>query len=111
MPLTIRHFRVSVLFLLAAALLAVAGLCFYQGKAPGLLPESSWGPWRNDQLAGWSTHIRVNTWSRAAEARINMGKAEEIMLTAYGDTARGASATGDTVFTLTPDGKLTANRP
>ncbi|MFE9635804.1 hypothetical protein [Streptomyces sp. NPDC006463] len=110
MPFMSRRSRASALGFLAAALFAFTGLCFYQGKTPGLLPESSWGAWRHDEIAGWSTHVRVNTWSQAAEAQINWGKAEAIELNAYGKTARGTTTTDRTVFTLTPDGKLTAKR-
>ncbi|MFD9359495.1 hypothetical protein [Streptomyces sp. NPDC060031] len=111
MPLTSRRSRAAALGFLAAALFAFTGLCFYQGRTPGLLPESSWGGWRNEEVAGWSTHVRVNSWTHAAEARANCGKAEEIVLGAYGKTARDSSATGDTAFTLTPEGKLTVKRP
>ncbi|WP_404962581.1 hypothetical protein [Streptomyces sp. 147326] len=111
MPLTSRRSLASALGVLAAALLAFTGLCFCQGRTPGLLPESSWGAWRHEGLAGWSTHVRVNTWSHAAQARVNWGKAEEIELNAYGRAARGTTATHRTVFTLTPDGKLTAKQP
>ncbi|WP_405680596.1 hypothetical protein OG239_05645 [Streptomyces sp. NBC_00868] len=105
-----RRSRAAALGFLAAALFAFTGLCFFQGKTPGLLPEGSWGAWRSGDIAGWSTHIRVNTWSQAAEARINWGKAEAIELNAYGKTARDTTVTHRTVFTLTPDGKLTAQR-
>ncbi|WP_327411513.1 hypothetical protein [Streptomyces sp. NBC_01233] len=105
-----RRSRASALGVLAAALFAFTGLCFSQGKTPGLLPESSWGDWRDEERDGWSTHVRVSTWSRAAQARIDWGKAEGIDLNAYGRTARDISIMHRTVFTLTPDGKLTAKR-
>ncbi|MBT2408510.1 MULTISPECIES: hypothetical protein [unclassified Streptomyces] len=100
----------ALIFTLAAALLAVAALAFWQGRAPGLLPEGSWGAWRNQEVSNWSTHVRVNTWVHAAEARVHMGKAEEITLEAYGRTARGTTTMDGTTFTLTPEGKITGTR-
>ncbi|MFD5618698.1 hypothetical protein [Streptomyces yangpuensis] len=96
---------------LLVALSAAAVAAVREGRAPGLMPERSWGPWTDGSIEGWSTHVRVNTWGRAAEADIHFGKAEDIVLQAYGKTARETSMTGPTVFTLTPDGRLTASRP
>ncbi|MFE3632080.1 hypothetical protein [Streptomyces goshikiensis] len=95
---------------LAVVLLAFTGLFFHQGKTPGLYPERSWGPWRSETMDSWSTHMRINTWTHAAQARIHDGKAEDIYLNAYGETHDATSAFG-TVFTLTPEGRLTAKQP
>ncbi|OKI49183.1 hypothetical protein [Streptomyces sp. MJM1172] len=52
----------------------------------------------------------THSWTRAAQARIHHGKAEEIHLDACGETRDVTSALG-TVFTLTPEGRLTAKQP
>lgn len=110
MPL-IRRSRASLLgFAVAAALLAFTAISVYRGAAAGLLPEGSWGAWRQEEVAQWSAHIRVNHWTHAAEAELYMGKAEQISLRAYGETDRGTSVTGVVTFTLTPDGRLTGSR-
>ncbi|MFE6845382.1 hypothetical protein [Streptomyces sp. NPDC057686] len=108
----VRRPRATVLCLaVAAALLAVTAFGVYRGAASGLLPESSWGAWRHEEIDHWSAHIRVNRWSRAAEAEIHWGKAEQISLRAYGDADHDTSAmNGGVTFTLTPDGKLTGSR-
>ncbi|MFJ7780685.1 hypothetical protein [Streptomyces yangpuensis] len=93
------------------ALAAGAVVAVREGRAPGLMPERSWGPWTDGSMEGWSTHVRVNTWGHAAEADIHYGKAEHIVLQAYGKTVRETGTAGATVFTLTPDGRLTASRP
>ncbi|MFE6268600.1 hypothetical protein ACFVQ9_07375 [Streptomyces goshikiensis] len=51
-----------------------------------------------------------DSWTHAAQARIHHGKAEGIHLDACGETRDAASAFG-TVFTLTPEGRLTARQP
>lgn len=109
MPFMNRSRASALGFAVAAALLAVVAVSVYRGAAPGLLPESSWGAWRQEEVAHWSAHVRVNHWTRSAEAELYMGKAEQISLRAYGETARAASATSETVFTLTPDGQLTGS--
>ncbi|MCX4625686.1 MULTISPECIES: hypothetical protein [unclassified Streptomyces] len=107
----LRRPRAAVLgFAVAAALLAFTAFSVYRGAAPGLLPESSWGAWRQEEVANWSAHIRVNRWSHAAEAEIHWGKAEQISLRAYGDADHGTSGMMNTTFTLTPDGRLTGSR-
>ncbi|MGW3061616.1 hypothetical protein ACWC98_37725 [Streptomyces goshikiensis] len=95
---------------LAVVPLAFTGLFFHQGKTPGLYPERSWGSWRSERMGSWSTYVRINSWTHAAQARIHYGKAEEIHLDAYGET-RDATSPFGTVFTLTPDGRLTAKQP
>ncbi|MGW2988461.1 hypothetical protein [Streptomyces sp. ADI91-18] len=52
----------------------------------------------------------TNSWIHAAQARIHHGKAEGIHLDACGETRDAASAIG-IVFTLTPEGRLTARQP
>ncbi|MEV6734881.1 MULTISPECIES: hypothetical protein [unclassified Streptomyces] len=99
-----------LLFAVAASLLAFTAFSVYRGAAPGLLPESSWGAWRQEEVADWSAHIRVNRWAHAAEAEIHWGKAEQISLRAYGDEDRDTSGMERTTFTLTPDGKLTGSQ-
>lgn len=96
--------------LLAAVLLALTGVFFQQGRTPGLYPERSWGPWRAETMGAWSTHVRVNSWTHAAQSRIHYGKAEDISLDAYGRTREATSAFG-AVFTLTPEGRLTVQQP
>ncbi|MER5570323.1 hypothetical protein ABT083_29570 [Streptomyces goshikiensis] len=51
-----------------------------------------------------------DSWTHAAQARIHHGKAEEIQLNACGETRDATSAIG-TVFTLTPEARLTAKQP
>ncbi|MFE2143416.1 hypothetical protein ACFXA3_17035 [Streptomyces sp. NPDC059456] len=96
---------VCVVVLSAGAVVGVR-----EGRAPGLLPERSWGPWTDGGIEGWSTHVRVNRWGDAAEADIHFGKAEDLTLHAYGKTVSATSMMEPTVFTLTPDGRLTARR-
>ncbi|MFI7359020.1 hypothetical protein ACIBTP_34465 [Streptomyces avidinii] len=119
MPLPSRRTRTSARALRLAGTLAVAlvvlmsaGAVFAvrDGRAAGYLPERSWGPWTDAQIEGWSTHVRVNTWGDAAQADIHYGKAEDLTLNAYGKTARATTMMRSTVFTLTPDGTLTARR-
>ncbi|WP_405443837.1 hypothetical protein OG373_40025 [Streptomyces avidinii] len=99
---------------LAVALVVLLGagavVAVREGRAAGLLPERSWGPWTATRIEAWSTHVRVNTWGDAAQAEIHFGKAEDLTLHAYGKTARATGMMQPTVFTLTPDGKLTARR-
>ncbi|WP_322872040.1 hypothetical protein [Streptomyces goshikiensis] len=52
----------------------------------------------------------TNSWTHAAQARIHHGKAEGIQLDACGETRDATSAIG-TVFTLTPEARLTAKQP
>ncbi|MFJ3520708.1 hypothetical protein [Streptomyces sp. NPDC090131] len=117
MPLSSRRTRTARALRLAGALAALvvlvsAGIvvAVREGPAAGLMPERSWGPWTDGGIEGWSTHVRVNTWGDAAQADIHFGKAEDIFLRAYGKTARVTSMMQTTVFTLTPDGRLTAHR-
>lgn len=110
MPQRNRRARALVLLALAVALLAFTGLRFCQGKTPGLYPASSWGDWRSERIGGWSAYVRVNSWTHAAQASLNYGKAEGISLNAYGETVHGVTVMDRTVFTLTPDGRLTAKQ-
>ncbi|MER5776974.1 hypothetical protein ABT144_22300 [Streptomyces sp. NPDC002039] len=100
-----------VLVLVAVVVLALTGVLFHQGRTPGLYPERSWGPWKSETMGAWSTHVRTNSWVHAAQARIHYGKAEDVDLDAYGETARKTSGMFPTDFTLTPDGRLTARQP
>lgn len=107
--------RVSRLAGTLAAVIVVASsagavVAVREGRAPGLLPEGSWGPWTDGGIEGWSTHVRVNNWGDAAEADIHYGKAEDLVLQAHGKTASVTSMMEPTVFTLTPHGRLTARR-
>ncbi|MGW7104512.1 hypothetical protein [Streptomyces sp. NPDC054838] len=111
MPLTSHRSRVLAVAFLVAVLLSYTSMCFYQGKTPSLYPESSWGPWKHEQIASWSTHVRVNTWTHAAQAQMHYGKAEDISLGAYGKTVHESSVIDQNTFTLTPDGRLTAQHP
>lgn len=110
MPLNLRRVTTGGLGLLAVLTLALSAALFQQGRTPGLYPERSWGPWTHGTADVWSTHVRINRWTHASQARVNYGKAEEIYLDAYGETARGTSMTFPTDFALTRDGRLTANR-
>lgn len=110
MPLNRRRATAWAPGFLAVVALALTGLLFQQGRTPGLYPERSWGPWRSERTGVWSTHVRINSWTHAAQARIHYGKAEEIHLDAYGETARDTSGMFRTDFTLTPDGRLTARQ-
>ncbi|MFF4268249.1 hypothetical protein [Streptomyces virginiae] len=98
--------------LAALVMLMSAGIvvAVREGRASGLMPESSWGPWTDGGIEGWSTRVRINTWGEAAQADIHFGKAEDLYLRAYGKTVRVTSMMEPTVFTLTPDGRLTAHR-
>lgn len=108
MPALRRPSRVTTICLVLAAALPAAGVfAVRQGPAAGLLPESTWGARRSQEVLHWSAYIRVNTWAHAAEAEIRMGKAESITLKAYGENAHGTTSMDPTAFTLTPDGKLT----
>ncbi|KOY54908.1 hypothetical protein [Streptomyces sp. XY332] len=99
-------------FAVAAALLVFTAFGIHRGTAPGLLPESSWGAWRQEEIGHWSAHIRVSRWTHAAEAEIHWGKAEQISLRAYGDADRDTSVmNGGITFTLTPEGRLTGSHP
>ncbi|MFJ8563315.1 hypothetical protein [Streptomyces sp. NPDC093514] len=111
MPPPSRRTRTFALLAVLVVLLpAGAVVAVREGRAPGLLPERSWGPWTDGGIEGWSAHVRVNTWGDAAQADIHCGKAEDLTLHAYGKTARTTSTMQPTVFTLTPDGRLTARR-
>ncbi|MER6443704.1 hypothetical protein [Streptomyces venezuelae] len=113
MPLPFRRTRTArALRIAALVMLLSAGtaLAVREGHAVGLMPERSWGPWTDGGIEGWSTHVRVNAWGDAAQADIHFGKAEDLTLRAYGTTARVTSMMEPTVFTLTPDGRLTARR-
>ncbi|WP_371619445.1 hypothetical protein [Streptomyces sp. NBC_00454] len=110
MPLKTPRARALTLWGLAVALLAFTGLCFCQGKTPALYPESSWGPWRSETIDGWSAFVRVNSWTHAAQADLHYGKAEDLSLNAYGETVHGDTVMERMVFTLTPDGRLTAKQ-
>ncbi|MCY0944109.1 hypothetical protein [Streptomyces antarcticus] len=110
MPLNLRRVTIGGLGLLTVLVPALTAVLFHQGRTPGLYPERSWGPWKDETMDVWSTHVRINSWTHAAQARINYGKAEEIHLGAYGEAARETSGMFRTRFTLTPDGGLTAKQ-
>ncbi|MFG2994548.1 hypothetical protein ACGFZK_35525 [Streptomyces sp. NPDC048257] len=105
-----RAHRLAGTLAVAVVVLLSAVVAVREGRASGLMPERSWGPWTDGGIEGWSTHVRVNTWGDAAQADIHFGKAEDLTLRAYGKTARATSMMEPTVFTLTPDGRLTARR-
>ncbi|MER7463015.1 hypothetical protein [Streptomyces sp. NPDC097981] len=109
MPLVRRSRGSVLLFAVVAALLAFTAFSVYRGAAANLLPQSSWGSWRQEEVVQWSVHIRVNRWTHAAEAELHMGKSEDLSLRAYGATDHGTAITGET-FTLTPDGELTGSQ-
>ncbi|MCX5151811.1 hypothetical protein OHB36_34545 [Streptomyces sp. NBC_00320] len=102
--------RLALVAVIMVLLSAGAVIAVREGRVSGLLPERSWGPWTDGGIEGWSTHVRVNGWGDAAEADIHLGKAEDLTLRAYGKTASVTSTMDPTVFTLTPDGRLTARR-
>ncbi|MYT31257.1 MULTISPECIES: hypothetical protein [unclassified Streptomyces] len=92
-------------------LLGLAGWYAFSGRGAGLLPEGSWGPWREkQQVEGWSVRVRVNSWSEAAEAYVHMGKAEDFTMKAYGMPASATTLMDPTRFALTPDGEVTGQR-
>ncbi|MEU5534449.1 hypothetical protein [Streptomyces sp. NPDC020362] len=88
-------------------LLALAGWYVFSGRGAGLLPQGSWGPWREKRVNNWSVRIRVNSWSDAAEAYVHMGKAEDFTMKAYGTSAVATTVMDQTRFTLTPGGEVT----
>lgn len=94
----------------ACLLALVAALYVRTGTTADLLPESSWGAWKREQIADWSVFVRVDKWVDASEADIHMGKAEDITLKAYGHSATGTTVMDNTTFTLTPDGKVTGKQ-
>ncbi|MFE2283953.1 hypothetical protein ACFXDJ_07255 [Streptomyces sp. NPDC059443] len=110
MPALRRPSRVTAIYLTLAAVLLAGVFAVRQGTAAGLLPEATWGDRQYQDVLHWSAFIRVNNWSHAAEADIQMGKAESITLKAYGEDAHGTTHMDPTTFTLTPDGKLTGRR-
>ncbi|QHC23340.1 hypothetical protein [Streptomyces sp. GS7] len=104
--------RRSTAFWLAAVvlLLGLASWYVFSGRGAGLLPQSSWGPWREKRVDDWSVWVRVNAWSDAAEADVHMGKAEGFTMKAYGTPARATTDMDGTRFTLTPGGEVTGQR-
>ncbi|MEV6833961.1 hypothetical protein AB0N17_05490 [Streptomyces sp. NPDC051133] len=94
----------------AVTLLGLVGWYLFSGRGAGLLPQDSWGPWREKRVPYWSVWVRVNSWSHAAEATGAYGKADDFSLKAYGTPATATTA-DRTRFTLTPDGELTARQP
>ncbi|MFD9378064.1 hypothetical protein ACFWBH_21385 [Streptomyces sp. NPDC059999] len=107
MPLRHHHTTAWRLVLVAVVVLALTGLLFHQGRTPLLYPERSWGPWKSETMGAWSTHVRINSWVPAAQARVHYGKAEDVHLDAFGGTDHDTSVFFRTAFTLTPDGRLT----
>ncbi|MFI1510608.1 hypothetical protein [Streptomyces sp. NPDC020597] len=106
--------RRSTAFALVAAvtLLGLASWYVFSGRGTELLPQSSWGSWREKpQVNHWGVQVRVNSWSNAAEAHVYMGKAEDFTMKAYGTRASVTTAMDGTRFTLTPDGKITGHWP
>ncbi|MEU8589528.1 hypothetical protein AB0C59_21390 [Streptomyces sp. NPDC048664] len=90
------------------ALLGLVGWYLFSGRGAGLLPQDSWGPWREKRESyGWTVWVRVNSWSDAAEAEGNYGKAEDFTLRAYGTPAGATNLMIGLRFTLAPDGELT----
>ncbi|MEV8098358.1 hypothetical protein [Kitasatospora sp. NPDC085879] len=100
----------GVVRLAVAAAVVLAGLWVRGGAAAGFLPESSWGNWRSEEVEHWSVHVRVNTWSHAAEADLHYGKAEDTTLKAYGASDSYAADLEPVRFTLSPGGTLTVTR-
>ncbi|MGW7817366.1 hypothetical protein ACWGLF_04365 [Streptomyces puniciscabiei] len=89
-------------------LLGLVGWYLFPGRGAGLLPQDSWGPWRERQVHDWSVRVRVNSWSDAAEAVGYYGKADDFTLKAYGTSATATAVMGGFPrFTLAPDGDLT----
>ncbi|MET9149108.1 MULTISPECIES: hypothetical protein [unclassified Streptomyces] len=114
MTLSSRVRRRSAASALVAAviLLGLAGCYVFSGRGAGLLPQASWGPWREKpQVNHWGVWVRVNSWSNAAEASVHMGKAEDFTMKAYGTRAGAVTVMDGTRFTLTPDGRLTGQWP
>ncbi|KUM92573.1 hypothetical protein AQI88_30835 [Streptomyces cellostaticus] len=91
-------------------LLGLAGWYVFSGRGAGLLPQDSWGPWREKRVKDWSVLIRVNSWSDAAEAEMHMGKAEDFTMKAYGRPSTATAVMDGTRFTLTPGGEVTGQR-
>lgn len=92
-------------------LLGLVGWYLFSGRGAGLLPQDSWGPWRQKQVHDWSVWVRVNSWSDAAEADGHYGKADDFTLKAYGTSATTATVMEGVRFTLAPDGELTVDGP
>ncbi|QRX94809.1 hypothetical protein [Streptomyces noursei] len=95
----------------AVVLLGLVGWYLFSGRGAGLLPQDSWGPWREKRVHHWSVWVRVNSWSDAAEADGHYGKADGFTLKAHGTSATTATVTEDVRFTLAPDGELTVDGP
>ncbi|GAA3154777.1 hypothetical protein GCM10010521_48270 [Streptomyces rameus] len=110
MALSPRSRRRSTAFALIASvtLFGLASWYVFSGRGAGLLPQSSWGSWRErPQVNDWGVQVRVNSWSNAAEAYVYMGKAESFTMKAYGTRGSASTDMDGTRFTLTPDGKIT----
>ncbi|MFI9808639.1 hypothetical protein ACIHEJ_30505 [Streptomyces sp. NPDC052301] len=103
--------RLMAVAVAAVTLLGLVGWYLFSGRGAGLLPQDSWGPWRQKQVHGWSVWVRVNSWSDAAEANGAYGKADDFSLKAYGTPATAATVMDGTRFTLAPDGRLTVDGP
>ncbi|MFI1769872.1 hypothetical protein ACH41H_49035 [Streptomyces sp. NPDC020800] len=93
----------------AVALLGLVGWYLFSGPGAGLLPQDSWGPWREKRVPYWSVWVRVNSWSNAAEADGHYGKADDFTLKAYGTSATTTTVMEGVWFTLAPDGELTVD--
>ncbi|MER0447501.1 hypothetical protein ABZ734_10245 [Streptomyces sp. NPDC006660] len=109
MALSSRIGRRPSAFALAVAvlLLGLASWYVFSGRGAGLLPQSSWGPWREKpQVNQWGVRVRVNSWGNAAEAYVHMGKAEDFTLKAYGTRASATTEMDGTRIALTPDGRI-----
>ncbi|MFD7168478.1 hypothetical protein [Streptomyces violascens] len=110
--LTSRIRRRSTVFALVAAaiMLGLASWYVFSGRGTGLLPQSSWGPWREKpQVNHWGVQVRVNSWSNAAEAQVHMGKAEDFTMKAYGTRASATTITNRCL--LHPTSVITSTRP
>ncbi|MFD7105466.1 hypothetical protein [Streptomyces celluloflavus] len=92
-------------------LLGLAVWYVFSGYGAGLLPQSSWGPWREKSVDNWAVRVRVNSWSDAAEAYVHMGKAEDFTMEAYGTSADATTVMDGTRFTLAPGGEVTGQQP
>ncbi|MGW2747269.1 hypothetical protein [Streptomyces sp. NPDC001450] len=102
----IRRPIISLPLVTVVILLGLVAWYVFSGRGAGLLPQDTWGPWREKRVNDWSVWVRVNSWSDAAEADLHMGKAEEFTMQAYGKPATATTTMDGTRFTLTPGGEV-----